>query len=158
MSKVYKTQAKLVTRIHRGYEIEEVQEDPTEVTAKATKPKPPNDYSPINKDFFHDSDSEGDDPSYKPPPEQNTSTSSDESLTSEDPSDDEVFERSHTDKSRTSRFRRTNSEPRITRAKLQQNPWSAPTSPSQMQDYTEYTYYTFCVPGTVFREQSSKNS
>ena len=27
-----------------------------------------------------------------------------------------------------------------------------------MQDYTEYTYYTFCVPGTVFREQSSGNS
>ena len=26
------------------------------------------------------------------------------------------------------------------------------------QDYTEYTYYTFCVPGTVFREQSSGNS
>ena len=26
------------------------------------------------------------------------------------------------------------------------------------QDYTEYTYYTFCVPGTLFREQSLGNS
>ena len=26
------------------------------------------------------------------------------------------------------------------------------------QDYTEYTYYTFCVPGALFREQSSRNS